>query len=517
MYKEQMSLFHYGDALWEPSPTDSYARVELGDVGFIRYGRFHLLFSAGCPLGSRRLGEDVPKTFQPLNVGPTTCDTSWPPRCISINTHEEFGAGFDASVSVIPPVAPGLSISFELTQKRGATLITRDRTFREDIKLEGAFAAYTERHYDSWVDFARSKQFGNDIEPILVAGVDMTRDFAMMTYSDKGGSLSSKFTIIPAHVNVSAWGKWETQGLVHTNCGPDIVTPPPSSTALKRGPSGTGKIPKEYNQCIFLRYFTMRWRYLVIHKPMLIRAGPGGGDPGGSFDLITEHVVRNSEGKVFSMRPIDVAQILEGTSGTRIWANIELDGNGVGRLLSPSSQQLETMLPSLSDGTADRLSIISPFGTYIPQRLYLPRATSPDGTPPERITFAMADGKPFPAELALAGQCELLVDKDREAFTEQPQTINLRIEWPGYDGWGAQIRTVNYEEQPRSITHAGLVNEIAEQLQKFTEEMRSATVDPAHAEWKVGPGGIELRHIQIASLEPVSRDSWQPCLIQIGL
>ena len=43
--------------------------------------------------------------------------------------------------------------------------------------------------------------------------------------------------------------------------------------------------------------------------------------------------------------------------------------------------------------------------------------------------------------------------------------------------------------------------------------MQSADIDPAFAKYKVGPGGIELHHLYVASLEQVSRGSWQPRLI----
>jgi hypothetical protein len=36
----------YGHALWEPSPGRHYSAVEVGDVGFIRQGKFHRLFNA---------------------------------------------------------------------------------------------------------------------------------------------------------------------------------------------------------------------------------------------------------------------------------------------------------------------------------------------------------------------------------------------------------------------------------------------------------------------------------------
>ena len=39
----------YGHALWEPNPGDSFPAVEIGDVGFIREGRFHRLFNVLLP------------------------------------------------------------------------------------------------------------------------------------------------------------------------------------------------------------------------------------------------------------------------------------------------------------------------------------------------------------------------------------------------------------------------------------------------------------------------------------
>ena len=42
--------------------------------------------------------------------------------------------------------------------------------------------------------------------------------------------------------------------------------------------------------------------------------------------------------------------------------------------------------------------------------------------------------------------------------------------------------------------------------------MQSADLDPVFENYKVGPGNIELHHIRIASLERVTRGSWQPRL-----
>ena len=57
---------------------------------------------------------------------------------------------------------PGVSISFKLAENHGAALVTKYRTYREDVELESVFKAYTKRHYDSWVTFARDIGHGDD-------------------------------------------------------------------------------------------------------------------------------------------------------------------------------------------------------------------------------------------------------------------------------------------------------------------------------------------------------------------
>lgn len=104
-----LSPLKYGDALWsvffclaspqaqpniycrEPGPIYSYRRVKPGDVGYVRRGRFHLLFSAGIPLGSRVVGHDVPLTFEPLNVGPIIPGEVRSPGYLRTNAVRQIG------------------------------------------------------------------------------------------------------------------------------------------------------------------------------------------------------------------------------------------------------------------------------------------------------------------------------------------------------------------------------------------------------------------------------------------
>ena len=83
----------------EPSPTNKYPRVNIGDVGFIRRGKFHLLFSAGSPLEDRRLGDDVPTTFEPLDVGDLDSSLPRQPGCLRTSTVRQFGVGLGATAS----------------------------------------------------------------------------------------------------------------------------------------------------------------------------------------------------------------------------------------------------------------------------------------------------------------------------------------------------------------------------------------------------------------------------------
>ena len=94
----------------EPAPIHSFKRVQLGDVGYVRRGRFHLLFSAGRPLGERRLGVDVPLTFEPLNVGPIIYSQPRLPGYLCTKTVRKIGAGLRASTCAVPCVRSVISI-----------------------------------------------------------------------------------------------------------------------------------------------------------------------------------------------------------------------------------------------------------------------------------------------------------------------------------------------------------------------------------------------------------------------
>ena len=177
---------------------------------------------------------------------------------------------------------PGARIAFELTSERGAALVTKCPTYREDIEWETHFKNYTKKHFDSWVDFARGKH-GSDLRPILVTGVDLTREFAMVAYSDNKTSTGCEFSAaLPgvASTAVSLWGSWHTSGLVHKNCGPD---PSRQRRCVDNRPTPESEIPDEYTQCVFVRYYTIIKRAFI---PFVMKASAGPHQlPKGDYNL----------------------------------------------------------------------------------------------------------------------------------------------------------------------------------------------------------------------------------------
>jgi hypothetical protein len=68
IFREQLAIKYpaFGHALWEPNPWNPDRPVEVGDVGFIREGKFYRLFNALLPADdlSHELG--VPEYHEPL-------------------------------------------------------------------------------------------------------------------------------------------------------------------------------------------------------------------------------------------------------------------------------------------------------------------------------------------------------------------------------------------------------------------------------------------------------------------
>ena len=68
-FRDQLVIAHpaFGYALWEPDPGGLYPPVAIGDVGYIREGKFHRLFNALLP-GDHPSHQNVPDDHEPLRL-----------------------------------------------------------------------------------------------------------------------------------------------------------------------------------------------------------------------------------------------------------------------------------------------------------------------------------------------------------------------------------------------------------------------------------------------------------------
>ena len=200
---------------------------------------------------------------------------------------------------IVPPrpLEPGASFSLELTGSHGAALVTKYQTYREDCESVSTFKSYTERHYESWVTFARNGGHGNDVRPVLVSGFDMTGDFAMVAYSNEDPSLEPDLIVdAPTPGPTSVWGTWRTRRSCHTNHGPS--SPPSREQAIGLPSSQQAdarSIPDGFNQSVFIRYYTVDRKTLFT---TLNNAGVGSHDPGpwhNEGDDFTESTLRSDD------------------------------------------------------------------------------------------------------------------------------------------------------------------------------------------------------------------------------
>lgn len=66
-YREQLGSLYQGLALWKPNPGDLYARVSIGDVGYVSEGAFIRMFNVRLPWDDESNGTlGIPDQYDPL-------------------------------------------------------------------------------------------------------------------------------------------------------------------------------------------------------------------------------------------------------------------------------------------------------------------------------------------------------------------------------------------------------------------------------------------------------------------
>ena len=245
-------------------------------MGFIARGQFYLLFHAGCPLKPGQvLGVDVPKSFVPLTIHErVVCAPRKAGIMSSESVHEieieakASATGYAPSLRLCPaclrnvprrtPV-PRSKFSLELTGKPGAALVTRYPTYIENAKYNGTFSIYTDRYYESWLEFADKKGY-EGAQPFLVSGVEVTKDVTMMAYANGGTNSSGAGFIVTLPFTASASTSGSTRKTWSTNPLEYRQWPLEWDEEPMDIPSKQATPPAGFDCCVFIRYHVKNFK-----------------------------------------------------------------------------------------------------------------------------------------------------------------------------------------------------------------------------------------------------------------
>ncbi|KZV60907.1 hypothetical protein PENSPDRAFT_759744 [Peniophora sp. CONT] len=167
------------------------------------------------------------------------------------------------------------------------------------------------------------------------------------------------------------------------------------------------------------------------------------------------------------------------------------------------------------DVTASDLSRIVPLGVYVPYHKMAPgrTATVLDSIEPIALWVVGNDGLGIP--VGLKGDVKALLHGDKP-FTHANgctrTTVLVKVKWPGYNIWEAQIRMKNESRPEDSYTFRRLVNQVKIKIRKFISDR--ADVESRNPHWAVGevPGRLSAEDIILLAIVVVSQGAVMPIL-----
>ncbi|KAH9038288.1 hypothetical protein EDB84DRAFT_1437254 [Lactarius hengduanensis] len=238
----------FGHALWEPNPGE-YPPVEVGDVGFVRQGKFHRLFNAlyleDHP-SNQRFG--VPEDHEQLQPIPNHIDRG------TLNPNTFCSYGVSVVSGGLKALATGFSgqsvlqkVSFSCTKKQGAVLTLPVAALREDTLTQDRFRKWIITHIDSWFAFTQELGLGIGIgDIILVTGYHRTKSWSNITFNEV--QTDAQFSLgVEVAGALGASVNWRASDLRIQGAVPN------------HGPSGENLLE---NQCIFIRGFRIKRTFL---------------------------------------------------------------------------------------------------------------------------------------------------------------------------------------------------------------------------------------------------------------
>ncbi|KAH9025502.1 hypothetical protein EDB85DRAFT_2149706 [Lactarius pseudohatsudake] len=254
----------YGYALWNPDPGNLYPAVEVGDVGYIRKGRFHRLFNVLLPANHPSHRKGVPEYHEQLDIEDHIINGTLSPHSFC-STSVTLGPESDRQAD--GPKEKG-EVSFLCRMNQGAVLCLPIKAKEEDTVAIKRFGKWMIRHIDTWFAWAQQLELGVDRmeDIILVTGTHRTRSSTNVAFPGgrEDAQVSFRANLKVDHPSDIVTINWQfshehIRG-AHLNPGPD------------------GKdLPED--QCIFIRGFRVIRKYKIF--PRLKGAAGPNPDPEG--------------------------------------------------------------------------------------------------------------------------------------------------------------------------------------------------------------------------------------------
>jgi hypothetical protein len=191
----------YGHALWDPNPGNLYPPVEIGDVGYIREGKFRRLFNVFLPANHPSHSNfGVPKYHEQLTL--------------NIGNHIDIGvlaphSFYSAGITLANDVC------FMCPKNQGAVLCLPLEAKREDTVARARFSTWIIKHIDRWFAWARQLELGVDQmeDIILVTGTHRTRSCTNIVFPGGQEKAHTSFGIQSAQ----PWGRPNRSNIVTIN------------------------------------------------------------------------------------------------------------------------------------------------------------------------------------------------------------------------------------------------------------------------------------------------------------
>ncbi|KAH9994873.1 ankyrin repeat-containing domain protein [Russula vinacea] len=260
IFREQLAIKYpsYGHALWEPSPRRPDRPVQVGDVGFIRRGKF-TVFSTPC----------FQQMIHPTSSACQNIMNLLSPPCRIISTRALWvaiitvlpGLAWILTQAIIPADVVPAQMTFRKSRfsikgQEGCSIISPVAARREDTLAQGDFRRWMVKHIDSDV--------------ILVTGCDHTRSWTNVAFLGSEGDAQASFGV-------------RSKALVPVSISNSHLNAPGGRVASR--PEGTN-LPE--NQCVFIRGLRVARSFWILPRRLMAAAGPSSDMGGYDYDPDTE-------------------------------------------------------------------------------------------------------------------------------------------------------------------------------------------------------------------------------------